>query len=205
MVTYFETVRTDIAPLLPSRATQVLDVGCGAGVTSRWLRSIYPDAEFVGLEGNTALSGQLSETVDRFEICDLNGEIPGGVGGDLILLLDVLEHLENPQNVANAFAERLAPGGTMIISLPNVAYYAVSLRLAILGRWEYQDDGVLDRTHRHFFTRKTARDLARQTGLTFQRQMMTGMAWRQRLIDRATLSLLQSRLGMQILVSLTKS
>lgn len=205
MDTYFEFVRTDIAPLLPPRATRVLDVGCGVGATSRWLRTIYPEAEFVGLEGNAALSAKLADNVDRYEICDLNGAAPAGVGGDLILLLDVLEHLEDPQRVANTFAERLAPGGVMIISLPNVAHYSVALPLAILGRWDYADAGILDRTHRHFFTRRTACELGRGTGLQLQRQIMSGMARRHRLVDRATFSLLQSRLGKQILLSLTRA
>ena len=35
---YFENVRSEIAPLLPSPCERVLDVGCGAGATLQWLK-----------------------------------------------------------------------------------------------------------------------------------------------------------------------
>jgi SAM-dependent methyltransferase len=83
---------------------------------------------------------------------------------DLIIALDVLEHLADPWSVLKRLRELLAPDGVLIVSIPNVAHYRVSWRLFFLGEWEYRDEGLLDRTHLRFFTRKTAVELLTSSG-----------------------------------------
>ena len=46
----------------------------------------------------------------------------------------------------------LAPGGYVVLSVPNVAHADVALAL-LDGRFRYTDTGLLDRTHLRFFTR----------------------------------------------------
>ena len=69
-----------------------------------------------------------------------------------ILLLDVLEHLVDPAALLARVRSWLAPGGRLLISLPNVAHAAVRLSL-LHGRFPRTDTGLLDRTHLHFFDR----------------------------------------------------
>jgi 2-polyprenyl-3-methyl-5-hydroxy-6-metoxy-1,4-benzoquinol methylase len=66
----------------------------------------------------------------------------------------VLEHLADPWSVLRRFGERLAPGGTVVASIPNIAHHTV-LRDLLRGRFDYQDAGILDRTHLRFFTRRS--------------------------------------------------
>jgi hypothetical protein len=47
--------------------------------------------------------------------------------------------------------------------LPNVAFYKTRLRL-LRGKWEYADEGILDRTHLRFFTKQTAELLLKEAG-----------------------------------------
>ena len=75
---------------------------------------------------------------------------------DVILFSDMLEHLADPLDVLMRHYQLLAPGGQMLISLPNVAIWNVRLAL-LLGRFEYGDTGTLDRTHMRFFTRRSFR------------------------------------------------
>jgi 2-polyprenyl-3-methyl-5-hydroxy-6-metoxy-1,4-benzoquinol methylase len=71
---------------------------------------------------------------------------------DVVLMLDVLEHLPDPAAVLRHVGSVLAEGGWAVISLPNVAH--VSVRLSLLeGRFSYNDMGLLDRTHLGFFDR----------------------------------------------------
>ncbi len=70
---------------------------------------------------------------------------------DYILLADVLEHLKDPGGLLRRVVPCLNDGGEIIISIPNVAHLFVRLRL-MLGHFEYQDRGILDRTHLRFFT-----------------------------------------------------
>jgi 2-polyprenyl-3-methyl-5-hydroxy-6-metoxy-1,4-benzoquinol methylase len=82
---------------------------------------------------------------------------------DVVLMLDVLEHLGDPVAVLGQVAGVLADGGWGVVSLPNVAH--VSMRLSLLeGRFQYTDVGLLDRTHLRFFDRAGVDDLLEQAG-----------------------------------------
>ncbi|AVO40720.1 class I SAM-dependent methyltransferase [Simplicispira suum] len=73
---------------------------------------------------------------------------------DVILACDVLEHLRRPDEVLRALNTVLAPTGSLIISVPNIAYAGVVAGLR-QGLFDYSDKGQLDRTHVHFFTRRS--------------------------------------------------
>ena len=88
---------------------------------------------------------------------------------DTILCLDVLEHLPDPWATIARLEAMLAPGGTLVVSLPNVRHYTVSLPLLFAGRWTYGDAEVLDRTHLRFFVKRTARALLEGAGLAINR------------------------------------
>ncbi|MGH7024040.1 MAG: class I SAM-dependent methyltransferase [Caulobacteraceae bacterium] len=201
MSCYFDLVRREIRPLLPAAASRIVDVGCGIGGTAKWLKEIYPSAHVIGIEGNGDLRAALSENVDESYIHDLNDEPPDMGQPDLILFLDVLEHLVDPETVLSRFVSRLAVGGSVIISLPNVAHLSVALPLAVSGRWTYADAGILDRTHLRFFVQRTAIELAESCGLNVEAALYAGMQGpKSRLIDRATLGLIRDRLAKQFIM-----
>jgi SAM-dependent methyltransferase len=199
---YYTFVRSEIAPLLPQTAKRILDVGCGVGASSAWLKSLYPESYTVGLEGNGALLPELASNVDEPHIVDLNGSWPDVGAVDLVLLLDVLEHLVDPQKALARIMEMMTEDGTVIISLPNVAHLSVSLPLLLRGRFDYTDAGILDRTHLHFFYQETALNLARRAGLVVEKGLMGGvMGPKTRLIDRLTFGLIRDRLAKQYIFS----
>ena len=73
---------------------------------------------------------------------------------DTILLLDVLEHLQDPRE---ALANVLAAAGTgvrLLISVPNAVFVAARVEV-LRGRFPRRDNGIFDRTHRAFFTADT--------------------------------------------------
>ena len=83
---------------------------------------------------------------------------------DAIVYGDVLEHLADPVTALRCVNQTLAPGGLVVISVPNVAHLWVRLSL-LLGRFEYTERGILDRTHLRFFTRRTFLELLTQATL----------------------------------------
>jgi SAM-dependent methyltransferase len=199
---YYDFVRSEIAPLLPRAATRILDVGCGVGATSAWLKSVYPGSYAVGLEGNGALLPEVARNIDQPHIVDLNGPWPDVGAPDLVLLLDVLEHLVHPAEALARIMEIMTEEGTVIISLPNVAHLSVSLPLLLRGRFDYTDAGILDRTHLHFFYRDSALTLARRVGLEVEKGLMGGLlGTKTRLIDRLTFGLIRDRLTKQYIFS----
>ena len=95
-------------------------------------------------------------------ILDLNGPIPDVGTPDLVLCLDVLEHLLQPLEVLKRVTSTMPDGGTVIVSVPNIAHASVSLPLLLRARFEYQDAGILDRTHVRFFDRASVVALMNQ-------------------------------------------
>ena len=83
---------------------------------------------------------------------------------DVIVFADVLEHFLHPEDVLAKARTLLAPNGRIVISIPNVAHLSVRLQL-LMGSFTYTDRGILDRTHLHFYTKKTLRQMIANSGL----------------------------------------
>jgi 2-polyprenyl-3-methyl-5-hydroxy-6-metoxy-1,4-benzoquinol methylase len=204
-VNYFGHVRKDIAPLLPQSASLILDVGAGAGTTTAWVRSLYRGSRSIALEGNPAVYDDLQANADIAHIVDLDKDLPDVGSPDLVLCLDVLEHLANPQRLLRHLVHAMLPHGTVIISLPNIAHLSVSLRL-LVGRFEYEDAGILDRTHLRFFVRESAIALANEAGLIAHRGIRTGLGGpRTRLLDILTAGVARDQLTKQYILCCRKA
>jgi len=156
---YFAHARTEVAALLPKNCGRVLEIGCGSGATLGWLRQNHLAVRTVGIEIAEAAALQARVFADEVHCLDFERhELPGGAQKfDLVMCLDVLEHMVDPWAVVDRLVKNyLEIGGTLIVSLPNVRHYSVVLPLLFGGRWDYEDAGLLDRTHLRFFTRASA-------------------------------------------------
>lgn len=199
---YFSHVRRDIEKLLPRSAERIVDVGCGVGATTSWLKSRYPGCFAIGLEGNAACLPELQSHVDQAIAVDLDGDLPDLGSPDLVLCLDVLEHLVNPQRLLDRLRSAMRPDGTLIVSLPNVAHLSVAIPLLLAGKFEYKDAGILDRTHLHFFTRQSAVGLVTDAGFQVERGLRGGLDGpRSKWLDKATFGMLRDRLTKQYVMA----
>lgn len=145
---------------------RVLDVGCSTGYVARALTAA--GCTVSGIEYNPQAAELARPTLERLVVADLNqvalDEAFSGESFDSIVMADVLEHLEDPVGILRAATNVLAPDGSIVISIPNVAHG--SLRLALLqGRWRYRDTGLLDRTHIHFYTVESLHEILAEAGL----------------------------------------
>ncbi|KYH45876.1 class I SAM-dependent methyltransferase [Branchiibius sp. NY16-3462-2] len=149
--------RDDVAPDIPLGSRSALDVGCGRGGFGSTLRRVLgPEARIVGIEpvpqqADKARGSGFDEVLDGYYPEALQGRDDRF---DLICFNDVLEHIVEPWRTLRATHEHLNPGGHVLAAIPNVRYLPVVTGL-IAGEWEYQDIGVLDRTHVRFFTKKS--------------------------------------------------
>ena len=87
---------------------------------------------------------------------------------DYLIFGDVLEHLPEPEAALERYLSYLAPDGRVIVSVPNMRFYLVLLRL-IFDRWSYTDSGVRDRTHLRIFTRRSLMRMLSESGLEVER------------------------------------
>jgi O-antigen biosynthesis protein len=101
--------------------------------------------------------------VGDLDSMDLAEAFPGETF-DVIVFGDVLEHLRDPLPTLRQARTMLSPGGSVVVSVPNIAHGSV--RLALLrGKFPYGPLGLLDNTHLRFFTRDGLEDLMREAGL----------------------------------------
>ncbi|WP_075721651.1 bifunctional glycosyltransferase/class I SAM-dependent methyltransferase [Roseburia sp. 499] len=130
----------------------VLEVGCDLGATLLEIQGRYPNSKVHGLEINGAAVNIAKYLVDVKEGNIEEENVPFEEKFDYIIFGDVLEHLRDPQKII-WFCKRnlLKEHGHIIASIPNVMHISVMQQL-LNGRFEYQDMGLLDRTHIHFFT-----------------------------------------------------
>lgn len=164
---YVANPRNEVAGLLPAAAQTILDVGCGRGGFASSLRRAYGSgARLVGLEpvldqAETARASQAWDAVHHGYFPD---DVPGTEGPfDLIVFNDVLEHMVDPWSALRACHDHLVPGGRVFATIPSIQYAPVLIRVA-RGRWDYTDDGTLDRTHLRFFTRATMVEMFEDCG-----------------------------------------
>ena len=166
---YYDTPRREILPWLPERVVRLLDIGCGSGATTAAVR----DARGVEWAGGIEFVDEVAERAeagfDRVWRGDaaqapLEAEIPAG-SLDLVLCLDVLEHMPDPWTMVRRLSRLIRPGGRLILSVPNIRHWKFVWRLIARGDFVYRDAGLLDRTHLRFFVRRTAIELATCGGL----------------------------------------
>lgn len=139
---------------------RVLDIGSGPGDVASELKR----------------KGCRVMTVDRVASANRDRDIPLHVQDldapptfnvrdyDYLLMLDVIEHLKNPEQ----FLEQVRAGfghepKTLILTTPNVAFVIQRLML-LLGQFNYGKAGILDRTHSRLFTFRTLMHLLRDSG-----------------------------------------
>ena len=144
-----------IAALCPNPQARILDVGCGTGVMLRKLAA----SGYCHLTGlDIAPPGETLDGV-RFLACDLDAcTTPFEPGSqDLVVSVEVFEHLENLGSLLADIARVLAPEGRLLMTTPNVHSIEARLRWFLLGRLK-QFDEIGDPTHitpifLHAFTR----------------------------------------------------
>jgi O-antigen biosynthesis protein len=143
--------------------TRVLDVGCATGFLAKRLQD--RGATVVGLELDERAAAEARRYCEAVYVGDVETmELPLEPGSfDAIVCGDFIEHLRDPRAFLARIRPFLAPGGTLVLSTPNVANWAMRIGL-LFGRFRYTEWGILDRTHTHLFTRKTLRECLEAAG-----------------------------------------
>jgi 2-polyprenyl-3-methyl-5-hydroxy-6-metoxy-1,4-benzoquinol methylase len=133
-----------------SQTARVLDVGAGQGVMGAFLCTL-------GIQQLTALEidpqARVQLATHYTQVVSSTAELSPDQRFDAILLLDVLEHVAQPEEFFAQLLRFAAPGALILISVPNIAHWSVRIPL-LFGRFEYYSRGILDRTHLQFLSRR---------------------------------------------------
>ena len=131
---------------------RIMEIGCACGATLLKVRNSNPSADLYGLELNEAAAA-IAANFARVESGNFEVLVkPEFVGKfDYIIMGDVLEHLVDTDKALQKVHSWLKPSGCLVLSIPNVSHLTVLVNV-LQGQWEYEEAGLLDRTHVRFFT-----------------------------------------------------
>jgi SAM-dependent methyltransferase len=104
---------------------RVADVGCGHGASTLIMAKAFPQAQIVGFDshpGSIKRARQATQAVAgsrvRFEVADAAAYDGPSEGYDLITMFDCLHDMVDPVGALRHAAERLAPGGAVLMVEP---------------------------------------------------------------------------------------
>lgn len=167
---YFANARNDIVALLDTGPNaSILELGCGSGGTGRAVLQAGKARRYVGLELNEAAAKAAAQELTQVLVGDVESLDlkPMAASFDALIISEVLEHLTDPWTTLERLASCVKPGGAVFASSPNLAQWQV-VRDLIMGRFEYQESGVMDRTHLRWFTPDSYRAMFEEAGVAVE-------------------------------------
>jgi len=162
---YYDNARVEMLEFLPKNAKKVLDVGCGNGVFADAIKK-RNNAEVWGIELMEQEAIKAKNILHKTFIGPCEDHIDALPDNyfDTIYFNDVLEHLVDPYNVLERVKNKLSKKAVIISSIPNIRCHYVIMPLFFKKEFEYQDFGILDRTHLRFFTEKSIKNMYTNLG-----------------------------------------
>ena len=133
--------------------TRVLDIGTATGTIGRMGESL--GLRLTGIEPNADWADTARPFYEAIEVGTIETCSEQFLrGNQVIILADVLEHMPDLEHSLKYLMSLQAAGTRIVISVPNIANIYVRLSL-LMGKFDYTEQGILDKTHLRFFTRKT--------------------------------------------------
>ena len=146
-----------------TKDSKVLDLGCNDLSVSEILKN--KNCIVTAVDKNENLNHQNS--VDKYYQFDLDNGLPEMNYDDLdfILLLDVIEHLKDPESFMTELKRKTDKNSKVriIISTPNIGFVIIRFML-LFGSFNYGKRGILDKTHTRLFTFSSFKNLITQSG-----------------------------------------
>lgn len=146
-------------------AKTVFEIGCGNGAAAGRLASLGYDVtgiEPVETQGARVASENFPAC--RFEAASVYEDLSRFGRFDVVLSLEVVEHLYAPRRLAEEAARLVSPGGVVVVSTPYHGYLK-NLALAAAGKWESHLQPLKEGGHVKFFSRATLGALFARAGL----------------------------------------
>lgn len=152
---------------------KILDIGCATGYMAKSL--LAKKCETYGVDYDQNALKKAEKYCKKTFRADLNEvktlPFPKKTF-DYVLLMDVIEHLTNSDNILSLLKQYLKKDGKLIISVPNIAHASIRWSL-MTGKFDYTSTGILDQTHVHFYTQKSFEQKLKDAGFEIEKLVPT--------------------------------
>lgn len=156
-----------ILHLMPKDRKRVVEVGCSSGALAKAYRDINKDCLYTGLEidpgfaeiARASCSDVICGNIEKFDDEQFSALFPS----DCWIFGDVLEHLYDPWALLARLRPRLDAGAQIIACVPNAQHWSIQVNLNA-GSFNYEEMGLMDRTHIRWFTRLTLIEMFQSAG-----------------------------------------
>ena len=155
-----------IVQLIPD-GSKVLDIGAGNGLLGWLLSNLHRSTIIDGVEPaspGAQTAAQFYRNFYNAYFQDVKEKIIQQ-NYDYIVLADVIEHIQDPYSFLKDLTDGLSSRTKIILSIPNIAHGSIRLSL-LYGNFDYEDSGLIERTHLRFFTLKTIQLLVKKLNLS---------------------------------------
>ncbi|MBY0512035.1 MAG: class I SAM-dependent methyltransferase [Rhodospirillaceae bacterium] len=157
----------DLLRFIPADARHIIEIGCSSGALAREFKKIAPTCDYLGVDVDPAYAA----LAQRY--CDSTLALDVEQAGDEFwraqatracwVFGDVLEHLKDPWAVLRKIRAVIPAHGVVVACIPNVQHWSIQARLAS-GSFDYQAEGLMDKTHLRWFTRASLIKMFDETG-----------------------------------------
>jgi 2-polyprenyl-3-methyl-5-hydroxy-6-metoxy-1,4-benzoquinol methylase len=151
-------VREDLLDRIGSDAKAILEFGCGEGALAQALKA-RQKCRVVGIELDRHAAAMAKKRMDDVYCGDAR-EIVSLIHErfDWIIGGDIIEHLDEPWSFLAELRRISAPGGRLLLSIPNIANASIIADL-LRGRFDYVYMGLTCVGHLRFFTRRSIEEM----------------------------------------------
>ena len=164
---YQTNIRKDVINLILKNKInplKVLEIGGGAGFTSEYLCKLF---NCPGTNIDIAVPINRSEIIRHIQLDISNTKLIGELKEDifdLILVLDVVEHIENTELIIGTIKDLCANGSYVVLSLPNIKNIRVPYQIYLKNTFPRNNQGIFDKTHLRWFTMQDIKKLLVHNG-----------------------------------------
>jgi 2-polyprenyl-3-methyl-5-hydroxy-6-metoxy-1,4-benzoquinol methylase len=164
---YPDFANPELLEKIPLHAATILDVGCAQGALGADYLRRNPRARVLGIDLDPVAAEVAASRIAEVFCGDVEQtpmpfDVPEGI--DCIVYGDVLEHMVDPWKLLAAQVPYLKPDGTVLVCMPNVEHWMMVAKL-MTGSFDYEEMGLLDRTHLRWFTPRTMAAALVEAGL----------------------------------------
>lgn len=160
--------RDGIMHLIGNKAKFILDIGCSRGTLGEAIKK-EKKVIIYGMDISAIAIKKAKDKIDKAFCFNIEKDLkdwPIEIKNkkfDAIIISEILEHLFYPEKLLENIKEMSHPETEIIITVPNVLFWKNRMKI-LSGRFDYEDQGLMDRGHIHFFTWRSLQQLLEELG-----------------------------------------